>query len=167
MRLIAAVSIDRSVRVFSLMQRLCLTIAEPRGFVKVPCRTQQTARRGGAPRSLKSSAKSADDPCARDLGYRVEDLRRRTLIEDPFACAELVATSRAIRLDAADVCAMIRYLRHQRSSRRRGMSQPELQHLRPCLRAVREHQLTDGHGVLQAGATVTKRSPQSGRGDRG
>jgi hypothetical protein len=32
----------------------------------------------------------------------------RTLIDDPFVRAELVATSAAVRLDAADVCAMSR-----------------------------------------------------------
>jgi hypothetical protein len=44
----------------------------------------------------------------------------RALIDDPFARTELVATAAAVRLEAADVCAMSRYMRSQRSRGRRG-----------------------------------------------
>jgi hypothetical protein len=44
----------------------------------------------------------------------------RAVIKDPFACAELVAASAVIRLDAADVCAMSLYLRNQRARERRS-----------------------------------------------
>jgi hypothetical protein len=44
----------------------------------------------------------------------------RAFIDDPFARTELVATAAAIRLEAADVCAMSRYMRNQRSRGRRA-----------------------------------------------